>query len=167
MTFLRPPLLVNVRYCALISANMPSGRSVLFRAFDRHCPLPAWFPFSSRASSCMISSLHTISHVQIFANYTLKQDSSSNLAACDVFGQQEQRCVQGFLRARYQVAGHNKSIMWPCRVWPPRAAVWDLYLGFPPGVRNVPDPNNDCTADDVAWEKNQQNLKSCRNEVDK
>lgn len=112
---------------------MPSGRSVLFRAFDRHRPLPAWFPFSSRASSCMISSLHTISHIQIFANYTPKQDSSSNLAACDVFGQQEQRCVQGFPRARYQVAGHNKSIMWPCRVRPPRGSSlrpvhWGLHL---------------------------------------
>lgn len=49
---------------------------------------------------------------------------------------------------------------------PPGQQSETCALGSPPGVRNVPDPNNGCTAGDVAWKKNQQKLKSCRNEVD-
>lgn len=111
ITLSRLLLLINVRRCDFIHANMPRGCSVLFREFNRRRPPCAWYLFSFRASLCMASRLHTISHTLIVTNYTLKQDSSSALAACDVFHQQEQRCVQGFLRARCQVAGHNKSIM--------------------------------------------------------
>lgn len=112
ITFWRLLLLLSVRYCAFIQANVPRGRSVLFRAFNRRRPPCAWFLFGFRASSCMMSTLHTISHTLIVTNYTLKQDSGSTSAACDVFCQQDQRCARGFLRARHQVAGRNKSIMW-------------------------------------------------------
>lgn len=36
---------------------------------------------------------------------------------------------------------------------PPGQQSETCALGSPPGVRNVPDPNNGCTAGDVAWKK--------------
>lgn len=111
--FSRRLLLVDVRYCGFHSGKHAkwTQRVILEHSTDV-VPPRAWFLFSFRASSCMISRLHTISLTLIVTNYTLKRGSSSTLAACDVSRQQEQRCVPGFLRARYQVAGRNKSIMW-------------------------------------------------------
>lgn len=97
--FSRRLLLVNVRYCGFHSGKHAiwTQRVILEHSTDV-VPPRAWFLFSFRASSCMISRLHTISLTLIVTNYTLKRGTSPTLAACDVSRQQEQRCVQGFLR---------------------------------------------------------------------